>query len=200
MSFLNFCRGCGTFVSLMLEKQELTIARMQINQNLAQTVIHNIYDTLQLLNKNSPFRETIRIATRQKLQKDVLLKAEYPDLVSIGEDELIPQWELITTHYSKSDSCLSVSIKTISNDTYLLEVTDTIKIFSFDNEGFLYEIDSYIDNIEEAFKIIVPVEEDEDEAIMEDDKNNNVINHVVNPEMSDYISRLDKAFIDRNFD
>tara|TARA_Y100001937_G_scaffold106440_1_gene148076 strand:- start:692 stop:1297 length:606 start_codon:yes stop_codon:yes gene_type:complete len=201
MSFLSFCRRCGNFVNYMIRDKDYTIALLEMRSLLSKQTVYDIYSTLELLREEQPFKETIKSASRYQLQKQVLVKAKYPSHISI-DDELIPKWELITASYSKSDQSLSVSVKSMDKSLYLLEITDSIKMFSYDNEGFYYEIESFIESEDEAFKIIFNIEEDEDEAeaIMEDDNSNNVINHVVSPSMSSYISKLDKAFIDRNFD
>ena len=161
MSFVNFCRGCGNFVSHMLEKKETTLVRLNLGQQLSKTVVYDVYNLLELLAKHQPFSHTMTIATRQKLQKDVLLKAEHPDLRSV-DDELVKEWEMICAYYSKSENTLSVSLKARNGKTFLLEVCDKIDVYSFDLEGFQLLISSTTD-IQMAFDIVCSYE-DEDKA------------------------------------
>ena len=175
MSFVNFCRGCGNFVSHMLEKKETTLVRLNLGQQLSKTVVYDVYNLLELLAKHQPFSHTMTIATRQKLQKDVLLKAEHPDLRSV-DDELVKEWEMICCYYSQSENCLSISIKTRVGKTYLFEISNQVDIYAFEfAEGFQHQIGSANDALT-AFDIVCSYESKDEandgaevEAVMDDE-------------------------------
>lgn len=155
MSFLNFISACKEGITSIIDREDVTMQLLEMNQLRTKVFIEDFFGMLKTLQDKKCFTSTMKIAKRQNLQREFLERIICPDFVwNDEEDELVKLWHIEAVEKLDPDTVtLGVSLRSLHNMLVYVEVSDAIQLFCM-NEGHTLTSKGFYDNVDEVIKAV----------------------------------------------